>query len=116
MHYARATLGFDESRRARGTGTVTRNGYIIIGAKGHPNATAEGKILQHVLVMSDMLGRPLVEGENVHHKNGVRDDNRPENLEIWNTSQPSGQRIEDKVQYALEILALYAPHYLPQED
>jgi hypothetical protein len=59
--------------------------------------------------MQEMLGRELFPDENVHHINGVRDDNRPENLELWSTSQPSGQRIPDKVEWALEILRRYAP-------
>ena len=62
---------------------------------------------QHRVVMEEMLGRPLLPEENVHHKNGDRKDNRPENLELWSTSQPPGQRVEDKVMWAKEILALY---------
>lgn len=91
--------------------------YIPVKAPiGHPNATAEGTILEHRLVMSNYLGRGLQPGENVHHINGNRHDNRLENLELWSTVQPFGQRVTDKVNYALEILALYAPHHLKEEE
>lgn len=58
--------------------------------------------------MEEILGRPLLRTENVHHKNGVRHDNRPENLELWSTHQPKGQRVEDLVEWAREILNLYS--------
>ena len=76
-------------------------------ASDHPNADSRGRILEHHLVMSKMLGRPLLPGENVHHKNGVRHDNREENLELWVTCQPKGQRPPDLVEWAEEILRRY---------
>lgn len=86
-------------------GTLNGQGYRVmrvIRSDGRPHHVG-----QHRLVMEQMIGRELLPVETVHHKNGVRDDNRPENLELWSSHQPRGQRIEDKVAWAREILDLY---------
>lgn len=75
----------------------------------HPRATTGGGkyVMEHIVVMEEKIGRPLLPGENVHHLNGVKNDNRPENLELWSRSQPAGQRVKDKVAWAKEILETY---------
>lgn len=70
------------------------------------------KIAEHRRVMEIELGRRLYDHETVHHINGVRDDNRPENLELWSSRHPGGQRVQDKVAWAKELLALYEPSAL----
>lgn len=57
--------------------------------------------------MERELGRELLPDETVHHKNGVRNDNEPDNLELWSSSHPAGQRVVDKVAWAREILQRY---------
>jgi len=92
---------------ARGSGYINKYGYKIITKKSHPNSRKHGKILEHVMVMSEYIGRPLRKGENVHHKNGIRNDNRIENLELWHKGQPAGQRVEDKINWSKEFLQNY---------
>lgn len=75
-------------------GYIDSNGYQVLGSG--PN-----KRLEHREVMERMLGRPLEKFENVHHRNGVRNDNRPANLELWVTRQPQGQRVTDLVAFVV---------------
>ena len=81
-------------------------GYIDSG--GYRQICVNGKyVLAHRLIMEEKIGRKLTPYENVHHINGDKLDNSIENLEIWNTCQPQGQRIQDKIDWAITILLQY---------
>jgi hypothetical protein len=113
--------GCDNNHNAKG---FCNKHYIRWKRYGDPNVTRQkelrttqgyvyrGQKPEHRVVMSEHLGRALLPHENVHHKNGDRTDNRIENLELWSTFQPPGQRVEDKVEWALEVLKLYKPERL----
>lgn len=87
---------------------IDKKGYRIITVSGHPNCQSDGRtIYEHIYVMSQSIKRPLLPEETVHHKNGIRDDNRIENLELWNKNHCSGQRVEDKIEWCIDFLQNY---------
>ncbi len=98
----------------RGGRSEDYNGYIRIHDRDNPNANKSGYVFEHVLVMSHFLGRPLYKNESVHHKNGIRSDNRLDNLELVTVTGHHffGQRVEDMVIFCEDYLATHAPHLL----
>jgi hypothetical protein len=109
MHYQRWHSHGDPmivKARASNQGNryVNNQGYVIL--KWYRDGS-QVTILEHRQVMEQVLGRELYPFENVHHKNGIKTDNDPGNLEIWVRSQPAGQRLEDQIRF-------YASHYWPE--
>jgi hypothetical protein len=106
LHYNRQRTKGDVGpagllKAAAGEGChTTRHGYRIVV---YQSGGRTKKIAEHRLVMAQVIGRPLYPFESPHHKNGIRSDNRPDNLELWTKPQPAGQRPEDLAAWVVEF-------------
>lgn len=101
-HYYRFLRHGDPLKILTGLGHTNKAGYRIISINGV-------SYQEHRYIMEQYLERKLFDNENVHHKNGIKNDNRINNLELWVKCQPCGQRTEDLVKFAKEILTKYGP-------
>lgn len=102
-HYARFRRnGHTGTQEHAYVGHIDAHGYIRVWLPDEKRHE-----YKHRVVMEQKLGRSLYPDENVHHKNGNRADNSPDNLELWVKSQPAGQRPEDLLEWADEIIRRY---------
>ena len=80
------------------------NGYMRVRRPEHHRAASDGYVMEHILNYENEYGIPVQKGWHIHHRNGIRDDNRPQNLELWRKSHPYGQRAEDIIMNLIETL------------
>lgn len=99
----------DLSVASPGLEGFTHHGYRIVAVPRDERWLTSGKtpVGEHRLVMARSLQRPLTTDESVHHRNGDRQDNRLENLELWTRFQPNGQRVADKLAWAWQVIHRY---------
>jgi len=113
MHYSRLRLhgsvdgGYWHQDGRSKEWRTGKDGYVSRWAPMSIHASSGGLVYQHREIVGEMLGRRLLPTESVHHKNGNRADNRLENLELWVKAQPAGQRVDDLLAFARDILDRY---------
>lgn len=79
-----ARCKMSEAKKLKGIGhkKIRQDGYVAVYFPDHPKSTKAGYIMEHDLIMECLIGRHLADDEVVHHKNGIRNDNRKENLQL----------------------------------
>lgn len=101
---ARATQRFETGEYRK---HIKRNGYVWIVVPQLSRTGTRRFIMEHRYVMAQHLGRELYKEETVHHRDGNRQNNSLDNLELFSSRHGPGQRVIDKVAFAIEILHLY---------
>lgn len=98
-------------RTVTGEGSLSHGYWWVAVGPERQHLVPDGRTadFEHRLVMAELLGRPLRDDETVHHRNGDRLCNEPENLELWSSAQPKGQRVADKLAWAREMIRRYDP-------
>ena len=86
---------------------VNQKGYVEVYVTDYPGARGPIRTYEHIYVMAKHLGRPLASKETVHHKNGIKSDNKIRNLELWASKHPPGQRVTDLLEWARELIKQY---------
>lgn len=94
---------------------IDNDGYVVLNMPFHPNSNKNGRLKEHVYIMSQYLGRPLRKEEFVHHRNSIRSDNRIENLELWTRHHPNGCRADDLYNFCLEYISKYKNYNNPSK-
>lgn len=103
------SMSGEKNANWRGGKTKHSGGYVMRLVPDHPRVKGKSNkyVMEHILVMEEAIGRILDPNENVHHKNGIKTDNRIENLELWTRSHPSGCRVSDLLEWAHYITDKY---------
>ena len=97
---------------------VDKNGYVSCSIRNgeYNGQTFHGPFSEHQLIYQMYHGITLKKNQNIHHKNGVRNDNHIDNLELWDTSQPAGQRVMDKISYYFKLIKSHSDNPLYKEE
>ncbi len=105
------SCGCYKVERMTGSNSPAWKGGVTIDGNGYKKIRIDGKrVSQHRVIYEKHYNIKLLPHQNIHHINGDKLDNRIENLELWDTSQPAGQRIEDKIEYYSKLVLEYRNH------